>query len=168
MWGAKGISERYHIVERSDYIERILLETHWRDMSSQLREFERFSRYGPRWKFGQSIYSFTVVSQQSRFDTSRFDTNWSRFETSLKSIRFYSTFRGKGRRGSTPPWKFQIWIKSRYKSRILLTKMHSCQWKLQFSSIVDHRLCTVVILCNFELCKGTKSYFSCEKDDQQL
>ena len=33
---AKEISEQYHIVERSGYIEPILLEIHWRDMSSSI------------------------------------------------------------------------------------------------------------------------------------
>ena len=43
---AKGILERHHIVERSDYNERIFLKFTDAIMSSQLREFERFSRYG--------------------------------------------------------------------------------------------------------------------------
>ena len=92
----------------------------------------------------------------------------SRFDTCRESIRFNSAFRGEGREGSSRPRKFQISIKFRDKSRILLTKMDSCQRKLQFPSIGDHRLCTFVMLCNFELCKGTKSYFSSAKDDQQL
>ena len=33
---------------------------------------------------------FTVVSIQSRFDTSRFDTNQSRFDTNQKSFRYKS------------------------------------------------------------------------------
>ena len=37
-----------------------------------------------------------------------------------------------------PPRNVQIWIKFRYKSRILLTKMDSCQSKLYFPSIVNH------------------------------
>ena len=44
---AKGISEQHHIVERS---ATILNESYLKStdaiMSSQLREFERFSRYG--------------------------------------------------------------------------------------------------------------------------
>ena len=35
-------------------------------------------------------YWFTVVSIQSRFDTSRFDTNQSRFDTNVKSFRYTS------------------------------------------------------------------------------
>ena len=141
--------------------ESYLKPIHWRDMSSQLREFERFSRYsfvGARWKFGQSSYSFysrslwsfcdKVVSIQvnslqievvSRHRRSRFDT-------CRKSIRFNSIFRGRGRGGSNPSRNFQIWIKFRYKSGILLTEMDSCQWKLQFPSIVDHN--KIMCCCN--------------------
>ena len=42
----RGIPERYHIVERSDYNERIFLKSTNAIMSCQLREFERLSRYG--------------------------------------------------------------------------------------------------------------------------
>ena len=49
---------------KSDYIERILLETHWRDYEySQWLEVERFSRYdfgGSRWKLGQSNAIFSL------------------------------------------------------------------------------------------------------------
>ena len=34
------------------------------------------------------LLGFTVVSIQSRFDTSRFDTNRSRFDTHVKSFRY--------------------------------------------------------------------------------
>ena len=36
------------------------------------------------------IKGFTVISIQSRFDTSRFDTNQSRFDTNQKSFRYKS------------------------------------------------------------------------------
>ena len=66
----------------------------------------------------------------------------SRFDTCRKSISFNSIFRpvaGQEAGGLEPlPENFQIWIKFRYKSEILLTKMDSFQWKLQFPSIVDH------------------------------
>ena len=39
----------------------------------------------------QQLHWFTVVSIQSRFDTSRFDTNWSKFVTHVKSIRYKLT-----------------------------------------------------------------------------
>ena len=88
---------------------------------------------------------FTVVSIQvysiqievvSRHHRSRFDTR-------RKSIRFNSIFRpvaGGGIQGELESARnFQIWIKFRYKSGILLTRMDSCQWKLQFPSILDNR-----------------------------
>ena len=39
---------------------------------------------------GRGVVWFTVVSIQSRFDTSRFDTNRSRFDTNVKSFRYTS------------------------------------------------------------------------------
>ena len=40
--------------------------------------------------YNSSMDRFTVVSIQSRFDTSRFDTNQSRFDTHVKSFRYTS------------------------------------------------------------------------------
>ena len=40
-------------------------------------------------------------------------------------------------------------------------------YSFQVLSIIV-RLCTVVLLCNLELCKGTKSYFCSAKNNQQL
>ena len=46
------------------------------------------------------------------------------------------------------------------------TAVHG-SYSFQVLSIVV-RLCVVVLLCNLELCKVTKSYFCSAKNDQQL
>ena len=62
------------------------------------------------------------------------------------------------------PTHFHIWIKLHYRIEILLTKLDSCQWKLQFPSIADP---SKTMYC-YVLCKGTKSYFCSAKYDRQL
>ena len=57
----------------------------------------------------------------------------------LLFLRKQARSRGRGRGARAPPPRnFQIWIKARYKSGILLTYMDICQWKLYFASIVNH------------------------------
>ena len=114
-----------------------------------------------RWMFGQSIYSLysrglwsfrdKVVSIQvkslqievvSRHHRSRFDT-------CRKSIQFNSIFRGK------------------VEFCLLKWTAVNGSYSFQVLSIII-RLCIVIILCKFKLCKGTKSYFCSAKNDQEL
>ena len=129
----------------------------------------------------ESLTSQSIPSIQEvygRFGTSRFDTNWSRCETSSKSIRYMwrvdliqlnlqARSRGKaaeGRAPPPPPQKFSdlIWI-----PRLLKWKAVNGSHSFQVLPIIVS-LRTVVVLYNLELCKGTKSYFCSAKNDQHL
>ena len=139
--------------------QQISLETHWRDMSSQLREFKRFSRYGfvgASWMFGQSIYSLysrglwsfrdkvvsiQVKSLQIEVVSRHYQSH---FDTCRKSIQFNSIFRGK------------------VEFCLLKWTAVNGSYSLQVLSIII-RLYTVVILCNFELCKGKNCIFALPK-----
>ena len=60
-----------------------------------------------------------------------------------------------------PPEIFRFELNSATKVKFCLLTWTAVNGS--YSSIVNHiciiRLCTVVLLCNLELCKGTKSYF---------
>ena len=70
--------------------------------------------------------------------------------------------RRRGRGGSTLPEIFRLELISATLKWNFATKIDSCQWSI----IV--RLCTIVLLSNLELCKGTKSYFCSAKNNEQL
>ena len=71
---------------------------------------------------------------------------WSRLNTCTKSSRFNSIFRPVARAEAVglepppPPRNFQIWIKFRYKSGILVAKMNSCQGCLENSDLENSDL----------------------------
>ena len=69
--------------------------------------------------------------------------------------------RGRGR-GARAPKKFSDLNLSLLQKWNFASKIDSCLWSI----IV--RLCTLVLLCSLELCKGTKSYFCSAKNNQQL
>ena len=52
-------------------------------------------------------------------------------------------------------------------TNIIQSQSNQLPYSFQVLSIIV-RLCTVVLLCNLELCEGTKSYFCSAKNDQQL
>ena len=85
--------------------------------------------------------------------------------------RFDSTQSSGGEAGEAraPPEIFRFELNSATKVEFCLLKWTAVNesYSFQVLSIII-RLCTFVMLCNFELCKGTKSYFSSAKDDQQL
>ena len=109
-----------------------LLEWLWRPM----REWQSLSQklqvcVVADWSVGFTVVStqvnsiqIEVVSRQHR----------SRFDTSRKSIRFNSMFRPvAGGEAGAPPRNFQISIKFRYKSGILLTEMDRLSMEATFS-----------------------------------
>ena len=77
---------------------------------------------------------------------------------------------GGGAGGARAPLKnVQTWIQFCYKSGIFLLKWTAVNGSLSFKVLsIKVRLCTVVPLCNLELCKWTKSYFCSTKNNQQL
>ena len=116
-----------------------------------------------------ALARFIVVSIQSLFGTGRFDTNWSRFETLSKTIRnitcrkliwFNSIFMPVA--GGLEPSQeiFRFELNSAKKVELCLLKWTAVigSYSSQVLSIIL-RLCTVVLLSNLKLSKGTKSYF---------
>ena len=76
---------------------------------------------------------------------------------------------GGGYRGSSsPPEIFRFELNSATKVEFCLLEWTAVNgsYSFQVLSIIG-RLCTVVLLCNSELCKGRKSYFCSAKNDQQ-
>ena len=70
---------------------------------------------------------------------------------------------------SPTPEIFRFELNSATKVEFCLLKWTTINGSYSFqvlSMIV--RLCTAVLLCNLELCEGTKSYFCSAKNDQQL
>ena len=98
----------------------------------------------------------------------------SRFDTCGKSIRFNSIFRSvaqgerQGGLEPPPPGIFRFELNSATKLEFCLLKWTPVigSYSFQVLSIIV-RLCTVVLLCNLELRKETKSYFCSAKNDQQ-
>ena len=96
----------------------------------------------------------------------------SRFDTCRKSIQINSIFRpvagGEAGGSSSPPEVFIFELNSATKVEFCLLKWIAVNggYSFQVLSIIV-RLYTVV-LCNLELCKGTKSYFCSVKYDQPL
>ena len=91
-------------------------------------------------------------------------------ETSFFTINFYCKFwpvAGGEAGGSSPPGIFRFELNSATKVEFRLltwTAIDGSYSNFQVLSIIA-RLSTVVLLCNLELCKGTKSYFCSAKNN---
>ena len=99
----------------------------------------------------------------------------SRFYTLGKSIRFNSIFRSvaqgerQGGLEPPPPGIFRFELNSATKVEFCLLKSTAVIGSYSFQVLsITVGSCTVVLLCNLELCKETKSYFCPAKYDQQL
>ena len=127
-------------------------------------------------QLGLRSFRYKVVSMQ--VDSIQIDIvsrhHRSRSDTCRKSIRLNSIFRSvaggeAGKGGSIPPEIFRFVLNSAINVEFCILKWTAVSGKLQFPGIVHlSNLCTVVLLCNLELCKGTNSYFCSAKNDQHL
>ena len=93
-------------------------------------------------------------------------------ETSFFTINFYCKFwsvAGGEAGGSSPPgiFRFELNSATKVEFRLLTWTAIDGSYSFQVLSIIA-RLSTVVLLCNLELCKGTKSYFCSAENNQQL
>ena len=73
-----------------------------------------------------------------------------------------------GRLALPPPYIFRFELNPATKVEFCLLKWAPVNGSYSFQALsIIVGLCTVVLLCNLELCKGTKSYFCCAKNNQQ-
>ena len=97
----------------------------------------------------------------------------SRFDTYRKSIRFNSIHRpvagGEAVGPRAPPEIFRFESNSATKVEFCLLKWTAVHGSYSFQVLsITVRLCTVVLLCNLELCKGAKSHFWSAKNNQEF
>ena len=122
------------------------------------------------------IFLRNVIKGYGRLDKKSFWYKYIRYKLKLFrdiievdsiQLNLQARSRGRDRGARAPPEIFRFELNSASKVKFCLLEWTAVNWSYSFQVLsIIAILCTVVLLCNLELCEGTKSYFCSAKNQQ--